>query len=255
VHTIDQFEAAGGAQGLLHRLRPLLDLDARTVTGRTVGDELAQAAVSDDDVIRSLDRPYSRAASIVVLRGSLAPESAIARPGLRPPGQPTRLTGPALVFDSVSDALTALQRGELQKGQVLVLRGCGPVGGPGMAGSASRVVFAIYAQGLENEVAFVTDGQLSGLCNKGLTVAEVSPESGVSGPMALVENGDAVSVDVDAARLDLHVADDVLRTRRDRLGEPKLSPATGYLSVYRRAVQPMSTGAVLVEAEERRRQG
>ena len=255
VHTIDQFEAAGGAQGLLHRLRPLLDLDARTVTGRTVGDELAQAAVSDDDVIRSLDRPYSRAASIVVLRGSLAPESAIARPGLRPPGQPTRLTGPALVFDSVSDALTALQRGELQKGQVLVLRGCGPVGGPGMAGSASRVVFAIYAQGLENEVAFVTDGQLSGLCNKGLTVAEVSPESGVSGPLALVENGDAVSVDVDAARLDLHVADDVLRTRRDRLGEPKLSPATGYLSVYRRAVQPMSTGAVLVEAEERRRQG
>ena len=255
VHTIDQFEAAGGAHGLLHRLRPLLHLDARTVTGRTLGDELAQAAVSDDDVIRPLDRPCSRAASIVVLRGSLAPESAIARPGLRPPGQLTRLTGPALVFDSVPEALGALQRGELQKGQVLVLRGCGPVGGPGMAGSASRVVFAIYAQGLENDVAFVTDGQLSGLCNKGLTVAEVSPESGVGGPLALVESGDMISVDVDARRLDLDVAEDTLTARRARLREPKLSPATGYLSVYRRTVQPMSTGAVLVETDERRRRG
>jgi dihydroxy-acid dehydratase len=143
----------------------------------------------------------------------------------------------------------------LKPGQVLVLRGCGPVGGPGMAGSASRVVFAIYAEGLENDVAFVSDGQLSGLCNKGLTVAEVSPESAVGGPLALVENGDVISVDVNARRLDLNVAEDVLTGRRSRLGEPTLSPATGYLSIYRRAVQPMSTGAVLIEAEERRRRG
>jgi len=246
-HTIDQFEAAGGARALLARLSPLLDLEARTVTGRTLGDDLAGAGVGDDDVIRPLERPYSRAASIVVLRGSLAPESAIARPGLRPAGQPTRLTGPALVFDSVPEALAALQRGELRRGQVLVLRGCGPVGGPGMAGSASRVVFAIYAEGLENDVAFVSDGQLSGLCNKGLTVAEVSPESGVGGPLGLVESGDVITVDVDAARLDLEVPEAELMARRARLGEPKLSPATGYLSIYRRSVQPMSTGAVLIE--------
>jgi dihydroxy-acid dehydratase len=244
-HTIDQFEAAGGAHGLLHRLRPLLDLDARTVTGRALRDDLAQAAVSNDGVIRPLDQPCSRAASIVVLRGSLAPESALARPGLRPPGQPTRLTGPALVFDSVAEALAALQRGELQKGQVLVLRGCGPVGGPGMAGSASRVVFAIYAQALENDVAFVTDGQLSGLCNKGLTVAEVSPEAAVGGPLGLVQNGDVITVDVDRAQLDLDVAQDVLAERRARRGPPQVAPAHGYLSIYRRAVQPMSTGAVL----------
>ena len=246
-HTIDQFEAAGATRALLKTLSPLLDLQARTVTGRTLGDDLATAATGDDDVIRPLDRPYSRAASIVVLRGSLAPESAIARPGLRPAGQPTRLTGPALVFDSVPDAMAALQRGELRRGQVLVLRGCGPVGGPGMAGSASRVVFAIYAEGLENDVAFVTDGQLSGLCNKGLTVAEVSPEAGVGGPLALIENGDLITVDVDALRLDLDVAESELTARRARLGEPTLSPATGYLSIYRRSVQPMSTGAVLIE--------
>ena len=246
-HTIDQFEAAGGARALLQRLSPLLDLGARTVTGRTLGDEIAPATVRDDEVIRPLERAYSSAASIVVLRGSLAPESAIARPGLRPPGQPTRLTGPALVFDSVPDAMAALQRGELRKGQVLVLRGCGPVGGPGMAGSASRVVFAIYAEGLENDVAFVSDGQLSGLCNKGLTVAEVSPESGTGGPLGLVENGDVITVDVETAQLDLEVSDAELAARRARLGPPRLSPAQGYLSIYRRSVQPMSTGAVLID--------
>jgi dihydroxy-acid dehydratase len=246
-HTIDQFEAAGGARALLAALTPHLDLRARTVTGRMLADDLAGVTAGDHDVIRPLDRPYSHAASIVVLRGSLAPESAIARPGLRPAGQPTRLTGPALVFDSVPDALAALQRGELKPGHVLVLRGCGPVSGPAMAGSASRVVFAIYAEGLENEVAFVTDGQLSGLCNKGLTIAEVSPESGVGGPLALVENGDAITVDVDAHRLDLDVPGDVMATRRARLGTPRVAPARGYLSIYRRTVQPMSTGSVLVE--------
>jgi dihydroxy-acid dehydratase len=248
-HTIDQFEAAGGGRALLHTLAPLLDLGARTVTGRTLGDDLAEAAARDTDVIRPLEHPYSGAASIVVLHGSLAPESAIARPGLRPPGQPTRLTGPALVFDAVPNALAALQRGDVSAGQVVVLRRCGPVGGPGMAGSASRVVFAIYAQGLENDVAFVTDGQLSGLCNKGLTVAEVSPESGVGGPLALVENGDIITVDIDTLRLDLDVSESTLAERRARLGTPKVSPAQGYLSIYRRVVQPMSTGAVLIEGE------
>ena len=247
-HTVDQFEAAGGARALLAALSPLLDLEARTVTGRTLADDIAGAAPGDGDVIRPLERPYSHAASIVVLRGSLAPQSAIARPGLRPAGQPTRLTGPALVFDSVPDALAALQRGELTPGHVLVLRGCGPVGGPAMAGSASRVVFALYAEGLENDVAFVTDGQLSGLCNKGLTIAEVSPESGVGGPLALVENGDPITVDVEARRLDLEVPEAVIRARRARVGEPRVSPARGYLSIYRRSVQPMSTGSVLVEA-------
>jgi dihydroxy-acid dehydratase len=247
-HTIDQFEAAGGARALLATLSPHLDLRARTVTGRTLADDIAGATAADGDIIRPLDRPYSRAASIVVLRGSLAPESAIARPGLRPAGQPARLTGPALVFDSVPDALAALQRGELKPGHVLVLRGCGPVGGPAMAGSASRVVFAIYAEGLENEVAFVTDGQLSGLCNKGLTVAEVSPESGVGGPLALVRNGDSITVDVDARRLDLEVPEETIAVRHAQAGTPQVAPARGYLSIYRRSVQPMSTGSVLVEA-------
>ena len=116
-----------------------------------------------------------------------------------------------------------MQKGELKPGGVLVLRGCGPKGGPAMAGSASRVVFAIYAAGLENDVAFVSDGQLSGLCNKGLTIAEVSPESAVGGPLSLVENGDRIVIDVDARTLDLDVPETELAARRARRGEPVLA--------------------------------
>jgi dihydroxy-acid dehydratase len=118
-----------------------------------------------------------------------------------------------------------------------------------MAGSASRVVFAIYAAGLENDVAFVTDGQLSGLCNKGLTVAEVSPESGVGGPLGLVQNGDAIAIDVDERTLDLQVSEEELARRRYAQGPPSLPKSGGYLGIYRRMVQPMSTGAVLIEPE------
>jgi len=253
--TIDAFEAAGAARGLLKQLAPLLDLDALTVTGRTLRDNLDGVVVQNADVIRPLGRPFSQHASIVVLRGSLAPESAIVRPGLQRPGQDGHFDGRAIVYDDVPEAIAGVQKGDVKPGHVLVLRGCGPKGGPAMAGSASRVVFAIYAAGLENEVAFVSDGQLSGLCNKGMTVAEVSPESAVGGPLALVENGDVISVDVNTRRLDLNVAEEMLAERRAHLDEPKLSPATGYLSVYRRAVQPMSTGAVLIETKERRRRG
>jgi dihydroxy-acid dehydratase len=244
-HTIDDFESAGGGAGLLKTLSPLLDTGAMTVTGRTLDENLASAAVTDAEVIRPLDRPFSNAASIVVLRGSLAAESAIARPGLRPAGQPTRFRGQALVYDGVPEAIGAVQRGGLAAGSVLVLRGCGPKGGPAMAGSASRVVFAIYAAGLENDVAFVTDGQLSGLCNKGLTVAEVSPESAAGGPLWLVENGDVIVIDVDARTLDLDVSAETLEARRAARGEPVLAPATGYLEIYRRTVQSMRTGVVM----------
>jgi dihydroxy-acid dehydratase len=244
--TIDAFEAAGGAQALLKQLEPLLDGNAITVTGRTIGEILATVTVTDHAVIRPLTRPFSRGASIVVLHGSLAPESAIVKPGLRAPGQPLRFSGTAVVYDDVPAAIAGVQKGELKPGGVLVLRGCGPKGGPAMAGSASRVVFAIYAAGLENDCAFVSDGQLSGLCNKGLTIAEVSPESAVGGALSLVENGDRIVIDVDAHTLDLDVPETALADRRARRGDPVPAKATGYLSIYQRTVQPMSTGAVLL---------
>jgi dihydroxy-acid dehydratase len=250
--TIEAFEAAGGAAALLKSLEPFLNRDALTVTGRTIGDNLAGVTVANPEVIRPLERPFSRKGSIVVLRGSLAPESAVVKPGLRPEGQPTTFGGRALVFDDVPSAIAAVQRGDLKPGHVLVLRGCGPKGGPAMAGSASRVVFAIYAADLQNQVAFVSDGQLSGLCNKGLTIAEVSPEAAVGGPLSFVENGDPISIDVDARRLDLDVPESLLAERRARRGDVVPPPSTGYLSIYQRAVQPMATGAVLVTPPDRK---
>jgi dihydroxy-acid dehydratase len=244
--SIEAFEAAGGARALMKQLAPLLDLNARTVTGCTLGENLGDALVENEEVIRPLARPFSTKAPIVILRGSLAPESAIVKLGLRDPGRQTRHSGPAIVFDDAVAAMNAIAKGDVKPGHVLVVRGMGLKGGPGMAGPASQVVFALDSAGLQHETAFVSDGQLSGLCNKGLTVAEVSPEAAVGGPLSLVENGDRITIDVDRHILDLEVAPDVLAARRARLGPPKLPHATGYLSIYQRTVQPMATGAVLI---------
>ena len=121
------------------------------------------------------------------------------------------------IADDGFEAIRAIRAGAVTPGQVLVVRGMGPKGGPGMAGPASMVVFALYAANLQNEVAFVSDGQLSGLCNKGLTVAEVSPEAAIGGPLGLVENGDRITIDVDRETLDLDVDQGTLTARRAKL--------------------------------------
>jgi dihydroxy-acid dehydratase len=247
--TIEAFEAAGGALALMKQLESLLDRQALTVTGCTVAENLAAAVVHNDNVIRPVDRPFADKPSIVVLHGSLAPESAIVKLGVRNAARKTRFSGPAKVYDNPLVAIEGIQRGEVTHGQVLVARGMGPKGGPAMAGSASRVVFALDAAGLQDEVAFVCDGQLSGLCLKGLTVAEVSPESAVGGPLSLVQDGDRITIDVDAKVLDLEISESELSARRERAGEPKLPKSTGYLSLYQRSVQPMSTGAVLIKRD------
>jgi len=247
--TIEAFEAAGGARALMLQLESLLCLDAMTVTGKTLRENLTGAEVFDEEVIRPLDRPFSDKPPIVVLHGSLAPESAIVKLGVRGPGRKTQFTGTAIVYENGLDAIEGIQKGDVKPGHVLVVRGMGPKGGPGMAGPASRVVFAIDSAGLSDEVAFVSDGQLSGLCLKGIMVAEVSPESAVGGPLSLVETGDRIRIDVDAHVLDLDVPETELATRRSRRGEPVLPKSKGYLSVYQRTVQPMSTGAVLIKQD------
>jgi dihydroxy-acid dehydratase len=245
--TIEDFEAAGGAHALLKQLAPLLDTQALTVTGKTLADNLKSAVVANAEVIRPLERPYSRQAPIVVLHGNLAPESAIVKLGLRGLDRKAKFSGPARVYDDAMLAMSDIRNGTVKRGEVLVVRGMGLKGGPAMGGNASGIVFALDSAGLQSDVAFVTDGQLSGLCNKGLTVAEVSPESAVGGPLALVEDGDRIDIDVDGRSLGLRVAEAELAVRRARHGEPPLPPSTGYLSIYQRDVQPMSTGAVLIK--------
>jgi dihydroxy-acid dehydratase len=244
--SIEAFEAAGGARAIMKQLEPLLDLGAMTVTGHSVGENLSTAVVHDPKIIRPISRPFSNKPPIVILHGSLAPESAIVKLGLRGPDRMSRFQGKAIVYEDAAGAIRGIKNAEVRSGHVVVVRGMGLKGGPGMAGPASTVVFALDSAGLQNEVAFITDGQLSGLCNKGLTVAEVSPESAVGGPISLVMNGDTITIDVDQRILNSEVPEAELARRRACLGEPVLPKATGYLSIYQRTVQPMSAGAVLV---------
>ncbi|HEY1319042.1 MAG TPA: dihydroxy-acid dehydratase, partial [Streptosporangiaceae bacterium] len=155
-------------------------------------------------------------------------------------------TGPALVYDSPDEALAAVAAGAIRGGEVVVLRGQGPTGSPGM-GMASRLVFALDGAGLTGSVAVVTDGQLSGLVNKGIVVGEVSPEAAVGGPLALVRDGDQIAIDVAARQVNLDVAGAELRRRRAGLAAPPPSPERGWLSIYRRLVTPLPQGAVLRE--------
>jgi dihydroxy-acid dehydratase len=245
---IEQFEDAGGARAMLKQLEPLLDTSVLTVSGVTLAEELTHATVADPDIIRPLDNAISAGPSIAILKGSLAPESAVVKLGIRDGSRPESFAGPARVFESTKDAMEAIEAGRLRKGDVLVLRGQGLKGGPAMGGGASFVLFAIDAAGLAKDVAFVTDGQLSGLCLKGLTVAEVAPEGAVGGPIGRVRDGDRIEIDVAERRIDVLIAEDELATR-EAVGADFPIPADGWLDIYRHSVQPMATGAVLTGAK------
>jgi dihydroxy-acid dehydratase len=240
---IEELEEAGGARAVLKRLSPFLDLGARTVTGRTLGEEIADVRVERDDVIRTLENPVSTRPSIVIVRGSLLPGGGIVRLG----GSGDRMLsfrGRANIFHSREEALAAIKEGRVQAGDVVVLRGLGVIGGPGMA-MTSAVVFALDGAGLIDRVAMITEGQLSGLVNNGLVVGEASPEAAALGPLAYVENGDPISIDVPRKVVDLEVPDAVLAERRKIPREFGAQRQNGWLGVYQRTVSPVHEGAVL----------
>jgi len=240
---IDEFEAAGGALGLLRQLAPLLDLSQPTVGGLTVGDLVDGVRAVDEDVIHPLDKPLARHPGIVILRGSLAPDGAVAKRTVADDGV-HRFGGPARVYRSREEGIAAIRAGHVHAGEALVLTGLGLRGAPGM-GFTSAFVFALDGAGLSDKVAVITDGQLSGLVNKGISVAEVSPEGAAGGPLGLVRDGDLISVDLEARTIDLHVADDELARRRAALPALTPPPGCGWLSVYARTVRPLTRGATL----------
>ena len=247
-HSIEAFEAAGGCRALMKQLEPLLDTGALTVTGGTVADNLRDAEVADAEVIRPIGRPVAPLPAIVLLRGNLAPESGLIKTGIAE-RKVRRFTGPAVCFWTSDAAIAALKKGEIVPGQVVVMRGAGACGGPAMGGGASRVVFAVDGAGLGDQVALLTDGHLSGLVCKGLVVAEVSPEAALGGPLGLVRDGDTITIDLDARRLDIDLTDAELQARRDDWQAPPPAHDTGWLQQYRRNVGPLSKGAVLVRTE------
>jgi dihydroxy-acid dehydratase len=246
--TIEQFEDAGGARGVMKQLESMLDTAAMTVTGTTVAENLADVKVADPEVIRPVQRPFAAKPGIVILRGNLAPEGAIVKIGLRGEGRPLKFRGKANVFENSPDAEAALKADKIKKGDAVVLRGQGVCGGPGMGG-ASRLVFQIDGAGLGPDVAVVTDGQLSGLVNKGLVLGEVAPESATGGPLGLVQNGDVISIDVEKKSVTLDVPETELAARRSRFQAPPPKDDSGWLSIYRRTVRPLAKGAVLLRGE------
>ena len=242
---IEDFEDAGGTRALMKQLEPLLDGGALTVTGQTVAANLADAVVADPETIRPPARALGRRPTIVLIRGSLCPDGGIVKLAV---ADDRRLdfTGPAIVFESPAEALEGVRAGLVRAGQVVVLRGQGVTGSPGM-GMASQLVFALDGAGLTGQVAVVTDGQLSGLVNKGIVVGEVSPEAAAGGPLGLVKDEDVISIDVPARTADLVVPPGELAARKAALlASPPARPAeVGWLSVYQRLVRPLPEGAVL----------
>jgi dihydroxy-acid dehydratase len=242
---IEEFEDAGGTRALMKQLEPQLDGTARTVTGRTLAENLAGAAVAGPETIRSRERALGRRPTIVLIRGSLCPDGGIVKLAV---ADDRRLdfAGPAKVFESAQESLDGVKAGLVRPGQVVVLRGLGVTGSPGM-GMASALVFALDGAGLTGRVAVVTDGQLSGLVNKGIVVGEVSPEAATGGPLGLVRDGDTIRIDVLARTADLDVPADELAARTAaRAANPPVRPAeVGWLSVYQRLVRPLPEGAVL----------
>ncbi|MEX0730191.1 MAG: dihydroxy-acid dehydratase [Aquisalimonadaceae bacterium] len=240
---IDQLERAGGARAVMKRLQPLLDLDVTTVTGMTLADVLNETPADiDSDVVASLDSPFAKGPALIILRGNLAPAGAIVKLGstLAPD---ILFKGAAKVFESQEAAMAALEANELKPGTAVILRGLGPRGGPGVA-SASWFVAAVNGAGLGYDMAVITDGQLSGL-NRGLTVGQVTPEAAGGGPLALVRDGDPITIDLAGRKLSLGITEQDFRARQAAL--PPFTPLakSGWLALYESLVQPLSDGAVL----------
>ncbi|MGP9791337.1 dihydroxy-acid dehydratase domain-containing protein [Roseinatronobacter sp. NSM] len=244
----ETFEDAGGGAGILRRLAPVLRREARSVAGCSMGEIVADTPDPDGAVIRPLDTPLSQRPALTYVAGSLLPGGGIIRMGAVKM-RTTRHRGPARIFHSRDDAVAGINADTVQKGEVVVLRGIGVVGGPGMA-LTSAVVFALKSKGLIDDVAVITEGQVSGLVNQGLVVGEASPEAASGGPIALLKDGDTILIDALEGVVDLEVSTEEL-ARRAAAGEgfQLTGKATGFLGVYRATVRPVHEGATMDREE------
>ncbi len=241
---MEDLNEAGGVYAVMNELdkKGLLYTDLLTVTGRTVGENIKGCANKDPQVIRPVENPYSETGGIAVLKGSLAPDSGVVKRSAVVAEMMVH-EGPARVFDCEEDAVSAIKGGAIKAGDVVVIRYEGPKGGPGMR-EMLNPTSVIAGMGLGSSVALITDGRFSG-ASRGASIGHVSPEAAVGGPIALVEEGDKIRIDIPANRLDILVSKEELERRRTKWQprEPKVTG--GYLSRYRELVTSGSRGAVL----------
>ena len=242
--TMADLEDAGGIPAVMNELAKLgrLHLDCKTVTGKTVGENIAGRAVLNSEVIRPVDNPFRKEGGIAVLKGNLAPEGSVVKRSAVAPEMFVH-QGPARVFDSEDDAIAAIYGNKIHPGDVVVIRYEGPKGGPGMR-ELLNPTSAIVGAGLGSTVALITDGRFSG-ASRGASIGHVSPEAADGGPIALVREGDTISIDIPANRLDVLVSDEELARRKAEWKPRKPRITTGYLVRYAKLVSSGCTGAVL----------
>lgn len=243
-HHIQDLYAAGGVQAVMKELsrKNLLHLNLITVTGKTVEENISKAEVTDRDVIRSIEEPYSTTGGIAVLRGNIAADGAVVK---RSAVAKEILVhkGPARVFDSEEDSIKAIYEGRIHKGDVVIIRYEGPKGGPGMREMLGPTS-AIAGMGLDKEVALITDGRFSG-ASRGASIGHVSPEAMEGGMIAAVHEDDIISINIPEGKLNVEVPDEELKRRMALWVAPKPRNTTGYLGRYARLVTSASTGAIL----------
>ena len=244
IHNIEDLNEAGGIYAVMNEIskKGLLNLDCMTVTGKTVGENIKDCVNKNPDVIRPIDNPYSQTGGIAILKGNLAPDSGVVKRSAVAP-EMLKHEGPARVFDCEEDAIAAIKGGRIVDGDVVVIRYEGPKGGPGMR-EMLNPTSAIAGMGLGSTVALITDGRFSG-ASRGASIGHVSPEAAVGGPIALVEEGDIISIDIDNHQLNVLVSDEEMAARKAKWQprEPKVT--TGYLARYASLVTSGDKGAIL----------
>jgi dihydroxy-acid dehydratase len=240
--NVPDFHAAGGVPAVMKEILPLLHGDAMTVTGKSAAENVAHARILDGRIIRPASDPWSREGGLAVLRGNLAPNTAITKPAAIAP-QMHVFTGRARCFDSEEAANEAILEGRVRAGEVVVIRYEGPKGGPGMREMYTAMKL-LYGRGLALKTALVTDGRFSGT-NNGCFVGHVSPEAAEGGPIAIVQDGDEVTVDIPNRSLRLHVEEAEIRDRLTRWRRPVPKFRSGYLALYARLAESADKGAII----------
>jgi len=243
-HHVEDLYRAGGIPAVMHELfrAGLINDDCLTVTGKTVGESCDQAAILNPDVIRTIDNPYHKQGGLAVLFGNLAPDGCVVKQSAVR-DEMLRHQGPARVFDSETSACQAILSGQIQKGDVVVIRYEGPKGGPGMQEMLSPTS-AIAGMGLDAYVALITDGRFSG-GTRGAAIGHISPEAASGGPIAIVCEDDMIAIDIPEKTITLIVTDAVIQDRLSAWKPPEPKITSGYLARYSRNVSSASTGAVV----------
>jgi len=242
-HHLEDLDAADGIQAVMKTISPLgvINKKAMTVTGKTVETNLKTASVLNEDIIRPLNNPYSPQGGIAILRGNLAPDGAVVKQSAVSPGMQVN-EGRAKVFNCEDDAIKAILGKKIKGGDVVVIRYEGPKGGPGMREMLSPTA-AIVGMGLDKTVALLIDGRFSG-GTQGAAIGHISPEAADGGPIALVKEGDTISINIPEKTLTLKVSEKNLEKRKKSLKIKKPSITTGYLARYAKMVSSASTGAI-----------